>query len=207
MDSPCALECLRALSTHLATTRITIYLVRGLPGTPPALQCARLSLPIRTCITAPIGRARRPAACARHCVREQRFACWPSSSLIERAPNTRRHRNRWRRQSRLPAQPSPMRLKSRDQAAPAQRFSGSEADSTHPDPRRRRSSSSGSQAVQLLNPPLAHSEDHVASCLACTGGTAASMSTFVKNGPSQPAAFAAASLDPGHSGANSPRNR
>ena len=86
MDSPCALECLRALSTHLATIRITIYIVRRQLGTPPALQCALQSLPIRACITAPIGRARRPAARARQCVREQRVACWPSSSLIERAP-------------------------------------------------------------------------------------------------------------------------
>ena len=86
MDTPCALECSQSLSTHLATIRITIYIVRKQLGTPPALQCALQSLPIRACITAPIGRARRPAARARQCVREQRVACWPSSSLIERAP-------------------------------------------------------------------------------------------------------------------------
>ena len=74
-----------------------------------------------------------------------------------------------------------------------------------PGPRRQRSSSSGSQTVQLLNPPLAQSEDHVASCLASTGGTAAGASMIVTIWPSQLAASAATSLDPGHSGANSPR--
>ena len=205
MDSPCALECSRALSTLLATIRTTIYIVRGRPGTLPALQCALLSQPVSTCIIAPIGRAQRPAAPTRRCAREQRFACWPSSSLIDGAARMMLASKSLA--AAEPPAPATTTLALRNwicaRARPAFQWERSGFDA--PGPRRRRSSSSGSLAVHLLNPPLAQPEGHVASCLASTGGTAASVSTIVKNGPSQPTAFAAALLDPGHSGANSPR--
>ena len=155
MDSPCALECSRRLSTHLATMRITIYIVRGLPGTPLALRCALLSANVRTCIAALTGRYQRPAVCARHCAHEQRVPSLPSSSLIDAGG-----KNMLALHAIAAAEPPApatttlaLRKWSCARTRPAFHWERSVFDA--PGPRRQRSSSSGSQTAQLLNPPLA----------------------------------------------------
>ena len=53
MDSPCALECSQSLSTHLATIRITIYIVRRQLGivSRAAFQQQRLACMPSSCST------------------------------------------------------------------------------------------------------------------------------------------------------------